>query len=293
MTQGKTISLIIVTKNRAQLLSHCLSSLMGQLKNRDEIVIIDNGSTDETSTVIASFAKKLTIHAFPKPKGTFPQLYNSGVAQARGDIVVFFDDDCRATPDFLDNIRRAHTKHPNTVIQGLTKSIPKGNIYADIMGDHYANWIATMLIDNNNHMRTFDNKNASIPRALFTKFHGFSPAMSRGSEDIELGLRLRRNGIPIILDRTILAYHHERTTLAGFLAQHRRFALSEGYLDRVVEPSERLGIIPKKKLFLHMKSVLRREMNYLTHWKLNSVLLLPFLYLALAWIRFTRYHLSR
>ena len=69
--------------------------------------------------------------------GSYPQLYNSGIRHAKNDIVVFFDDDCIAAPHFLERIRNAHIHYPDSVIQGMTESIPKGNIYAEVMGDHY------------------------------------------------------------------------------------------------------------------------------------------------------------
>ncbi|MBI3385651.1 glycosyltransferase [Candidatus Gottesmanbacteria bacterium] len=292
MKKELTISVIVVTKNRMALLSQCLSSLVGQLKRRDEIVIIDNGSTDATPDIIASYRTRLPIRSFRLMRGSYPELYNAGISHAQRDIVVFLDDDCQAGTAFLRHIRSAHIFHPNTVIQGITYSIPKGNMYAEIMGDHYKNWLRTMRISGN-MMRAFDNKNASMPRALFHAFGGFYPKMSRGSEDIELGLRLTRHAVPILLDRTVIAYHHERTTLEGFLAQHRRIAASEGYLDRIVPQGERLGIIPLQKLLLHTKSFLQREVYYVSRGEVKNAGMLPLLYLALAWIRITGYATNR
>ncbi len=292
MKKTPTVSIITVTKNRADLLDRNLRSLLGQLGGPDEIIVVDNGSTDTTGRTIASYRKKLPIKAVEHPHGSFPELYNAGVSHAVGDIVAFLDDDCAAGRGFVDRIRRAHRECPNAVIQGKTESVPKGNIFAEIMGDHYRNWLQTMQT-HGNRMRTFDNKNASLPRTLFLRFGGFSQAMSRGSEDIELGLRLTKAGVPIFFDPTILAYHFERTTFSGFLAQHRRIAASEGYLDRTLDPTQRLGLIARKKLFLHLKSFLVRELRYVRHGDFDKALLLPFLYGALAWIRINGYARGR
>ncbi len=282
-----TLSIITVTKNRSKLLYIALTSLMGQCLPGDEIIVVD-ASTDDTPAVVAHLAKKLPIVYVRYLKKGYPAFYNKAARRAKGDILVFFDDDCKASPAFLSRIRQAHRKHPNAVIQGLTHSVPRGNLYVDIMGDHYNNWLATMSLSKNT-LKTFDSKNASIPRALFWKYGGLSPRMHRGSEDIELGLRLRRAGVTIYLDRSIVASHHERTTLHGFLFQHRRFAASEGYLDKILPPSERLGVIPPKKLLLHIRSFFRREVNFIQHGKWKEAIGHVLLYIALACIRIWGY----
>jgi glycosyltransferase involved in cell wall biosynthesis len=286
-----TLSVITVTKNRAPLLTKALASLVGQCKKGDEIIIVD-ASTDDTPTVVASFKKRLPLRYIRYLTPGYPAFYNKAAQVARGDILVFFDDDCVASRTFLARIRRAHQKNPNCVIQGMTYSIPKGNLYVDIMGDHYRNWLAMMTVSGN-RMKSFDSKNASLPRKLFWQHNGLSSEMYRGSEDIELGIRLRRQGIPILFDRTIVASHHERTTLASFIAQHKRFAESEGYLDKVVPRRDRLGVIPTKKLILHLRSFVKRERALIVGGRWRQALFLPCLYGMLAIIRMWGYATNR
>ena len=282
-----TLSIITVTKNRSALLKIALTSLIGQCRTNDEIIVVD-ASTDDTPHIVAKLAKKLPIVYVRYLKKGYPAFYNEAARRAKGDILVFFDDDCKASKTFLARIRRAHMKHPNAVIQGFTHSIPRGNVYVDIMGDHYKNWLAAMSLSKNT-LKSFDSKNASMPRALFWKHRGLSPRMHRGSEDIELGLRLRRAGITIYLDRSIIASHHERTTLQSFLRQHQRFAESEGYLDNILPRGERLGVIPAKNLLLHIQSFSQREIRFIRHGKWKEAFGHIFLYIALACIRIWGY----
>ena len=289
--KAPTLSIITVTKNRAPLLKKALASLVGQCKKGDEIIVVD-ASTDDTPAVVASFKKRLPLRYIRYFTPGYPAFYNKAAKVARGDILVFFDDDCVASPSFLSRIRLAHQKHPGSVIQGLTYSIPKGNLYVDIMGDHYQNWLAMMTVSGN-RMKSFDSKNASLPRSLFWQHRGLSSQMHRGSEDIELGMRLRRAGVPIYLDRSIVASHHERTTFRSFIAQHQRFAASEGYLDKVLPPSDRLGVVPTKKLFLHLHSFLKRERTLIATRQWGRALFVPFLYGMLAIIRVWGYATNR
>lgn len=283
-----TLSIITLTKNRADLLDANLASLRGQLTGHDEIIIVDNNSTDHTDRVLRRHKHTLPIRVIHRRHGSYPELYNTGLRYAKNDIVVFFDDDCIADPAFLSRIRKVHAHASKIAIQGMTYSIPKGNIYADIMGDHYQAFLQSNM-RNNGTLRILDNKNASIRRDVVRSLGGFSNTMKRGSEDIELGIRIQRRGIPIYLDRAIVAYHHERTTFVGFIAQHLRFAASEGYLDRTLPPQERVRLVRWSKVSLQLLAMLRREAFYLRHGKIDYALLTPMLFILLALIRIWGY----
>ena len=198
------------------------------------------------------------------------------------------DDDCIASKNYIAATRRAHHKYKNAVIQGLTYSLPRGNIYAEIMGDHYQNWLRVDTLTGN-QMRTFDNKNASVARAVLGVRGGFSDDLTHGSEDIDLGIRLRKKGIKIFLEPSIIAYHHERSTFRGFWSQHLRIAKSEGILDQRLSNKDKIRMLHGRKTLLNATSAVRREINYLRAGRIKDFFLLPPLYLTLLFTRIWGY----
>lgn len=286
------LSIVTLTKNRAPLLRQHLHSLLDQTKRGDEIIIIDNRSTDDTARVIESFRRRLPIRSFVSEANGFPKLYNLAIRKARNPIIVFFDDDCIASPNFLAGHRNAHRDRHIHVVQGQSYSKPSGNIYAEMMGDHYQNWFRVYMTSNG-QLRTFDNKNVSLPHALLTKYGAYTPSLSRGGEDIELGLRLHALGIPIVFDPHIIAYHYERSTFQGFVQQHLRFARSDAMLARQMHQETTLTMFVGYKIFLHTKSALRRELRYLQSGNIRDALYLPFLYLTLFFLRIWGYATAR
>lgn len=281
------VSIVTPTKNRAPLLKECLVSLRHQTQQIDELVIVDNGSTDETQRVIADFKRVLPIRSLRVTSYGYPKLYNAGIAAARGNWVVLFDDDCVASTGWFAAVKKSTIAFPGAAIQGKTISIPKNNLYAQIMGDHYINWIEANRIGGNK-LRTFDNKNLCIPRLALEKVGVFNETLSAGSEDIELGFRFTRFGIPIYYAPSIVAYHRERTTFKGFISQHARIAHSESLLADKLSSENQIPVVPPR-VFLHLRSALLREWQYVKSGRMLDALRLPIIYLLLVCVRVYHY----
>lgn len=104
------ISVIVPTRNRAALLASALASVVKQDIAPDgfEVLVIDNGSTDDTQHVIARYKSQLdnleTIYA---PEPGLHTGRHAGMSAAKGDVLVFADDDIEALPTWLSSIEEA------------------------------------------------------------------------------------------------------------------------------------------------------------------------------------------
>jgi len=95
------ISVVIVTLNRAMMLEELFVSLTRQTRVPDEVVVVDNGSTDNTREIAENFKSRLNIkYVLEKRKG-IPIARNTGVQNSTGEIIVFTDDDCVADREWL------------------------------------------------------------------------------------------------------------------------------------------------------------------------------------------------
>lgn len=95
------LSLCICTKNRSQLLSALLESVLGQTRRPDEVLIVDNASTDDTASVAARFADRLPLRHIVDHGDTIAKVRNRALREASGEIVCFTDDDCVLHPGWL------------------------------------------------------------------------------------------------------------------------------------------------------------------------------------------------
>ncbi|MEK7499761.1 MAG: glycosyltransferase [Patescibacteria group bacterium] len=283
-----SLSVITQTKNRAQLLEKCLSSLREQLHWSDEIIIVDNNSKDNTQLIINKYKRILPIRAYKSGLSGYPYLYNFAISKCRNPLLVFFDDDCVATHNFISTIRKAYTKEQNFILQGKTLSLPRGNIFAEISEDHLSNWIQSNALGKN-RLGVIDNRNVAIPMSIIREAGGFSPRMAVGSEDVELGMRFVRMGVPIVYDTGMVVYHHERTTLRSFLSQHYRIAKSHAVLDDRFSEGQNISIINRYTLVRHLQSTLKRQFMYLQKRRYRDAFFLPFIYLLLVITRIVGY----
>ena len=108
-----TISVAVVTRNRAQLLRTALQSLVDQVRPPDQVVVVDNASADDTPAVARSFAGQLNLTLLREETVGIPQARNKAIEHCTGDLVAFFDDDCKAEPHWLVELEVPFLKDPH------------------------------------------------------------------------------------------------------------------------------------------------------------------------------------
>ena len=204
------ISLVIPTHNRAAQLVAALESVVRQDLPRDEweCVVVSNNSTDDTEARFAAFAAAhpgcgLRLVAEEGPGVSYAR--NRGLAEARGGIVVFIDDDERVNEGFLRAYADFFDSHPEAVVAG-------GRIVAEYPGGRPAwmsKWVEMPIanpMDFGDAVRPFPagrvpgGGNMAFRRAGLEGFGGFDPSLGRangeliGGEENDFFERLRRGG---------------------------------------------------------------------------------------------------
>jgi glycosyltransferase involved in cell wall biosynthesis len=151
MTQDTTdpfISVVVCTRNRGRPLADMLQSLADMDQPGDaqwELVVVDNGSTDETPAVIQGFADRLPLRTVREEQAGLSYARNCGVREARGHYIVWTDDDVRVDRGWLAAYSKAFRAHPeaayfggriNPVFEGRTPAWLEQNL--DKLGNAFA-----------------------------------------------------------------------------------------------------------------------------------------------------------
>ena len=116
MTQPCDVSVVISTRNRADMLVGCLRSLIeSRATAAVEVIVVDNASTDGTRRVIESFQghPEVPVHYIWEPRRGVSHGRNAGIARATGRIIAFTDDDIVVSSGWVDDIHRVFEQHPD------------------------------------------------------------------------------------------------------------------------------------------------------------------------------------
>jgi glycosyltransferase involved in cell wall biosynthesis len=115
------VTVAICTWNRAPLLGSALESLRALELPQDlqlELLVVDNGSSDETPAVLREYAGALPLRAVCEPEPGLSHARNRAVAEARGELLIWIDDDVRVEPGWLAAYLEASRQHPDASFFG-------------------------------------------------------------------------------------------------------------------------------------------------------------------------------
>jgi predicted nucleotidyltransferase len=118
MHQHLEITVGVITRNRAGDLVNLLDSLTHQRRPPDEVLVVDNGSTDRTQAVLEGFRDRLPIRRVFLAEASIPSARNLVIDEAAHDIVSFIDDDCISEPEWLAAIERGFLRADNVGMVG-------------------------------------------------------------------------------------------------------------------------------------------------------------------------------
>lgn len=223
----------LCTFNRAHLLGRVLDACFEQQYlafDEYEVVLINDGSSDETPAVIEAAHARATCPfvVIDQPNAGLARARNAGIARSRGERLIFIDDDVLVTPSFAAEHLRAHERVPRGIVRGAAINTSSFDALPPPI------WTAANYSGN-----YFWTTNVSVARSQLDAVGGAFTESFReyGWEDIELGLRLRFAGTRSTFSPRALVYHYKPAPrgnqVEGALRQARAQARTARELTRL------------------------------------------------------------
>ncbi len=241
------VSVIVVTKNRARHIAPCLDSIAAAFALAApldaEIVIVDNGSADNTAALIDGWARAnaVPVQALSHPGPGKSRGLNLALRAAKGDVLAFTDDDCRLYPEYVNDLLRHDAADTGFVLRGgrIELGDPTDLPLTINTSPTPKRW--SLALSTRDDCLSLSGEligcNMTMRRALVERLgpfdEDFGPGSRLGSgDDAEYILRAYLNGITLeyVPDMTVL-HHHGRKTSEEGRALVRRYLIGKGGLD--------------------------------------------------------------
>ncbi len=211
------LSVVIPTFNRRPVLERSLSALLDQDLPADdfEIIVVDDGSTDDTSELLRGWKAHCAFCALQSPHRGVSSARNLGVQAASGDLILFLDDDLIGAQDLLRQHCTSHLPYETCIVNGRIRTAPNS---AKTVVRHLTELSDPAYLSMGPAMDGHDPKsippgitvipsiaNSSMPRDLLLRSGGFDEQILAG-EDLELKLRLWKMGASFRYQSAAVAY---------------------------------------------------------------------------------------
>jgi len=215
-----TLSLIVPVFNRPQEVEELLDSLTRQTRPDFEVVLVEDGSTQPCDAQVKQYEDQLSIQYLVKTNSGPGQSRNVGAKAAKGNYVVFLDSDCVVPPGYIEAVYHRLTTDYVDAFGGPDRADDRFTPMQKAINYAMTSFFTTGGIRGGGEKldkffpRSF---NMGYSKTVFEQTGGFS-AMRFG-EDIDMSLRILKNGFKTALVTDAFVYHKRRSNLRQFYKQ--------------------------------------------------------------------------
>ena len=225
LAPGRRVTVVVCAYNAADTIGECLDAI-ARLRYPDvEVIVVNDGSTDETAAIAAGHAGVRLINT---PNRGLSIARNVGLAHASGDIVAYTDADVRVDPDWLTYLVEPFAE-PGVVAVGGPNIVPPDD-----------SWIAqcvarapgapTHVLLDDRLAEHIPGCNCAFRRDALAAIDGFDPRFLRAGDDVDVCWRLQARGWRIGFAPAALVWHHHRATVRAYLRQQIGYGEGETWL---------------------------------------------------------------
>ncbi|HZR30025.1 MAG TPA: glycosyltransferase [Terriglobales bacterium] len=214
--EARLVSVIIPALNEEKVIGKCLEALVRQQLPRDlfEVIVVDNGSVDETLKVVRRFDDRLNLTIRTQPRCHISEVRNAGAREAQGKFLAFLDADCIAPSNWLQSAV-SMLQSAGDMVLGSFCSIPENSGWVPRA------WYGDMVKERRGPVSYVPSATFFISSKAFRSLGGFDADLET-SEDFELCQRAKAAGYPVIAHSGLSTVHLGTVqTLSAFWQKER------------------------------------------------------------------------
>ncbi len=211
-------SIIIVTRNNESTILQCIQSILNNIRNEDEVIVVDNGSNDKTPQIlkdIANKSKNVRIFFNGKDSG-YSQSINLGVKKSKNEFLVFINPDTViTTPDWLEIFYRSLEKDNVGAVGPVSEQgMWKNNVahYTKIPQEIIPIWLRSFYDGEEIGTKILSDFCIATKKTIFEKLGGFDESITSYLCIIDFCLRLQEEGLEMKVLPSVFIRHMQGNT---------------------------------------------------------------------------------
>jgi O-antigen biosynthesis protein len=219
------ISVVLCSYNGARVIRRCLEGLARQDYPDFEVIVIDDGSTDDTARIAEAFEVTLvrTVNQ------GLSAARNEGLARASGEITAYIDDDAWPDPDWLRFLGWVYMTTEHAGVGGPNLPPSGDGPTADLVA--LAPGGPLHVLRSDTEAEHIPGCNSSFRTAELRAIGGYDVRFRTAGDDVDVCWRLHEGGSTIGFSPGAMVWHHRRATARAYLRQQRGYGFAEALLE--------------------------------------------------------------
>jgi len=224
LTETPRVSVVVCTYNGSGTLEQCLKSLQVLHYPDYEVIVVDDGSTDDTCEILTRFPDVRAIH---QANMGLSVARNVGLREATGVIVAFTDSDCFADPEWLTHLVHQLLRSGAGAVGGPNLTPADGWKAACVAASPGQ---PTHVLESDQVAEHIPGCNMAFRREVVLAINGFDPVYRKAGDDVDICWRLQQAGEWITFAPGAFVWHHRRQGPRAYLKQQAGYGEAEALL---------------------------------------------------------------
>ncbi|MBI4870252.1 MAG: ATP-binding cassette domain-containing protein [Candidatus Riflebacteria bacterium] len=218
------VSVVVCSHNGGPTLEQCLSSLTALDYPSFELIVVDDGSTDNTREICARFPGVRAIHQSNQGLST---ARNVGLAASTGSVVAYTDSDCFVDSQWLTHLVHQLERTGAAGVGGPNLTPRDGWVAACVA---VSPGQPTHVLETEELAEHIPGCNMAFRREVLEAVGGFDARFRAAGDDVDVCWRVQEAGHRIVFAPGAFVWHHRRHTAAAYLAQQSGYGRAEALL---------------------------------------------------------------
>ncbi|MHB1562034.1 MAG: glycosyltransferase, partial [Isosphaeraceae bacterium] len=224
LVETPRFSVVVCAYNGGETLADCLASLLALNYPDYEIILVDDGSTDDTRAIIERFPQ---VRAIRQANQGLSEARNVGLKAATGSIVAYTDADCVVDPDWITLLVHQLQESGAAAVGGPNLSPDDGRLAACVAASPGQ---PTHVLLSDQVAEHIPGCNMAYRREALLAVAGFDPDYRKAGDDVDLCWRLEDAGMWITFAPGAFVWHHRRQTPRAYFRQQAGYGEAEALL---------------------------------------------------------------